>query len=146
MTATGLAVFDRTLHKTNAWLKEISQEMGWEEQAGRQDAYHGLRATLHAVRDRLVPDEAIDLGAQLPLLIRGMYYENWQPARTPQRIRDREEFLARVREEYDGQHEATAEALVRASLDTLARHVSPGEMAQVKDMFPADLRDLWTDH
>ena len=143
MAATGLAVFDKTLHKTNAWLKEISDDLGWDERADRQDAYLGLRATLHAVRDRLVTDEATDLGAQLPMLVRGIYYENWRPAATPERIRDRATFLARIERDYAGQREVDPERLVRASLAALARHVSEGEVQQVRNMLPADLRDLW---
>ena len=143
MPANALAVFDTTLQKTNTWLNEISEDLGWRDQQSRQDAYRALRATLHAVRDRLVVDEAADLGSQLPMLVRGIYYENWQPSRTPQRVRDREEFLARVRGEYDGRHDAEPEDLVRASLRAVAAHVDVGEIEHVRGMFPAELQDFW---
>ena len=73
---TGLDVFDTTVQKTNVWLKDIMQELGWED---RHKAYMGLRTTLHALRDRLTPEEAAQFGAQLPMLIRGLYYEGWTP-------------------------------------------------------------------
>jgi hypothetical protein len=77
MSATGLEVFDTTLHKTNIWLNDLMQIGGWQD---RQVAYRALRATLHALRDRLTIDEVAQLSAQLPMLIRGFYYENWDPS------------------------------------------------------------------
>src|SRR5688500_5045170 len=66
-TFTGTRVFDRTLHKTNLWLKELMDEMNWNN---RERAYSALRATLHTLRDILPMNEVIQLGAQLPILLR----------------------------------------------------------------------------
>ncbi len=72
MATTGLKAFDTTVEKTNLWLKEIMAEMGTND---RHRAYLALSAVLHALRDRLPMEEAIQLGAQLPMLIRGLFYE-----------------------------------------------------------------------
>lgn len=77
MSERSLRVFDRTLQKTNLWLGDVMAELDTED---RHQAYSALRATLHALRDRLTVDEAAQLAAQLPLLVRGIYYENWRPA------------------------------------------------------------------
>jgi hypothetical protein len=82
MSATGLEVFDKTLHTTNLWLKEIGEEIGEE----RRGAYHSLGAVLRALRDRLTIDEAAQLSAQLPLLARGIYFDQWRPAEQPTRL------------------------------------------------------------
>jgi uncharacterized protein (DUF2267 family) len=95
MSTTGLDVFDNTIQKANLWLKEIMQDLGWEN---RHKAYEGMRVTLHTLRDRLPMGEAVDLGAQLPLLIRGVYYEGWVPAATPHKERHLEAFLSPIRE------------------------------------------------
>src|SRR6202047_2950090 len=93
MSATGLEVFDKTVHTTNAWLKEIMEATGLD----RRRAYRALAAVLHALRDRLTVDEVAQLGAQLPILVRGLYYDQWHhSAGKPDRLRHKEEFLAAV--------------------------------------------------
>src|SRR6266550_1402190 len=97
MPATGLDVFDTTLQKTHSWLNELMQIMGWED---KHRAYSALRATLHALRDRLPTEEVIQLGAQLPMLIRGFYYEGWNPTDIPLRGRTKEQFLSRIEQQF----------------------------------------------
>jgi uncharacterized protein (DUF2267 family) len=95
MSATGLEVFDTTIQTTNRWLKEIMETTGPD----RRRAYHVLTAVLHALRDRLTVDEVAHLGAQLPVLVRGRYYDQWHPAGKPERLRHKDEFLTAVAEE-----------------------------------------------
>lgn len=82
MTTTGLEIFDTTVQKTNRWLAGIAERLDHRD---RQHAYQALRGVLHALRDRLTIDEAAHLGAQLPMLVRGIFFEAWQPARPPTR-------------------------------------------------------------
>ena len=79
MSVTTIPHIEASVHTANVWLKELAQELGWED---RERVYHALRSVLHALRNRLTVDEAADLGAQLPLLIRGLYYEGWDPSST----------------------------------------------------------------
>src|SRR5439155_19096467 len=95
MSSSGLEVFDRTIQETNIWLGEIADDLGPD----RQVAYRVLRAVLHALRDRLTVEQAAHLSAQLPMLIRGIYYESYQPAKTPNTARSRIEFRDAVRGE-----------------------------------------------
>ena len=139
MSANGLRTFDRTLHLTHTWLGEIEEEMGWGD---RQVAWHALVAVLHALRDRLTAEESADLASQLPLLVRGAYYEAWIPGRAPEGGRGKEAFLAQVGAEY-GLDPVKPEQLTRAVLRVLARHVSEGEIEDVLHQLPADVRVLW---
>jgi uncharacterized protein (DUF2267 family) len=138
MSATGLAVFDETVHKTNAWLKEIAQDLG----ADRHRAYQALRAVLHCLRDRLTVGEAAQLGDQLPMLVRGIYYEAWHPARKPEKIRSRKEFLARLCK-HIAPSPIEPEDAARAVFRILEEHVTPGEISDVMAELPRDIRTLW---
>jgi uncharacterized protein (DUF2267 family) len=79
MSATGLDVFDKTLQTTNSWLEEISEALGPD----RKLAWKVLSVVLHKLRDRMPVDLSTHLGAELPLLVRGAYYDQFEPAKQP---------------------------------------------------------------
>src|SRR5262245_57452664 len=93
MSSTGLDTFDTSIHATNRWLKVMMDELGTDS---RHHALAALRAVLHAVRDRIGPENDVHIGAQRPMLLRGLYYERWKPSATPTRERHIDEFLLRV--------------------------------------------------
>src|SRR3977135_937997 len=119
---TGSSAFNDTVEKTNLGLKEIEQDYGWPKER-RQQSYDALRAVLHALRDRLTVDEAADLGAQLPMLIRGISYEGWDPSRAPVKM-TRQEFLDRVRREYPFEVEGGMELLAQRVVHALRRYIT----------------------
>jgi uncharacterized protein (DUF2267 family) len=133
-----LDVIDTTVQKTYRWINELSGDLGG---VPRRDAYDVLRAFLHVLRDRLVIDEAAHLGAQLPLLVRGVYYEGWDPAQVPTKL-GREEFVDRFLQEARMKHPIDPERAMRSAASTLRRHVSAGEYEEVLGSLPASLRDL----
>ena len=140
MSLTGLDAFDRTIHRTNSWLKDLMEELGWQD---RHKAYSAMKATLHALRDRLTVEEVAQLGAQLPMLIRGFYYEGWDPSRKPLKIRDKAEFLALIEDEFRTDERLDPELIARAVFKVLAERVTAGEIEDVKHIMPAQIRELW---
>ena len=141
MSTTGLKAFDSTVQLTNAWLNELAEEMGWRDHSR---AYHALRAVLQALRDRLTVEEVAALGAQLPMLVRGFYYEGWHPSGKPQRARRKEEFMAEIGEAFRDDRAVDPEQVTRAVFRLLERHVTAGEIRGVKQFLPAELRSLWS--
>ena len=139
MSATGLDVFDRTIHTTNLWLKEIAEDIGPD----RRRAYHALSAVLRALRDRLTLEEAAQLAAQLPLLVRGIYYDQWRPVEQPKRVRHLDDFLALIAQGEGEIKPIDPEDAARAVFKVLDRHISRGEIEQVKAELPAEIRSLW---
>jgi uncharacterized protein (DUF2267 family) len=142
MSTTGLEAFDSTVQKTHVWLNDIMDEMGWENQ--RERAYLALRTVLHALHDRLTVEETAQLGAQLPTLIRGCYYGGWKPTGKPLKERHREEFLAHVRHAFRNDESADPERITRGVLKILSRHITEGEIEDIKHLLPHELRELWS--
>jgi uncharacterized protein (DUF2267 family) len=140
MSTTHHELFSNTLQKTHIWLKDLMEELWWEDE---HRAYLALRATLHALRDRLTVDEAVHLGAQLPMLIRGFYYEGWSPAGKPVKERHKEEFCAHVQEYFQKEEDLDAERIVRGVFNVLAKRITEGEIEDIKHILPPELRDLW---
>jgi uncharacterized protein (DUF2267 family) len=137
---TGIDVLEKSEQETNIWLNEIGERL---DTADRRKAFNALRATLHAVRDRVGPDNALHLAAQLPLLIKGLFFENWRPSETPTREREKETFLANVDAEvYRGLGLDTEQA-VKAVLEVLAEHVDASEIDKLRRLFPENMRDLF---
>jgi uncharacterized protein (DUF2267 family) len=140
VSQTGLKPFDSTIQTTNIWLNDIRERLGWQES---YRAYHALRAVLHALRDRLTVEQAAALAAQLPMLVRGFYYEGWHPHGKPVKERHKEEFLAHIADAFRDDPDIDPERVTRAVFDVLAKHVTAGEIESVKQGLPAELRSLW---
>jgi len=140
MSDMGLEVFDKTIHQTNDWLKDLAFEMGWDD---RHRAYLGMRACLHTLRDRLTADEAVHLGAQLPMLIRGFYFEGWKPSAVPKKIRDKDAFVSEVAAAFGDMGPDDPEDLVRALFKQLQFRISEGEIEDVKQELPKQIEALW---
>jgi uncharacterized protein (DUF2267 family) len=140
MSATGLDVVDTTVQKTMGWLKDIMDELGWSD---RHRAYLAMRASLHQVRDRLSTDQVAHLGAQLPMLVRGIYYEGWDPGLQPGRDRTAEEFIAALIDYFPSEPDLDYKVVMIASLAVLSRHVDPGIIRHVRASMPDSIRRLW---
>jgi uncharacterized protein (DUF2267 family) len=139
MSATGLEVFDRTLQLTNTWLDEIMTTLPRD----RKLAWHVLGAVLRSIRDRVPINLAAHLGAQLPLLVRGTYYDRWRPSEAPQTWRSAEEFLAIVSAELSSVQPVNVLEAARAVFRVLNHHVDPGQVEKVKHALPEEVQALW---
>lgn len=131
--------FQNTVEQSNIWLKEIMEKMGWQD---RHEAYLAVRAVLQTLRDRLPLNEAAHLGAQLPMLLRGVYYERWDPKEKPLK-RSREEFLAAIAEGFPKEPRPDPAEVTRAVFSVVGSHVSQGEVDEVRGQLPEDIRELW---
>jgi uncharacterized protein (DUF2267 family) len=95
------------------------------------------------LRDRVPADLAAHLGAQLPLLVRGAYYDQWRPSHEPEKYRDAGEFLARIAADLADIRPTNPETAARAVFKVLQTHVAGGQGAKLKDALPDEVRRLW---
>lgn len=142
MSATGLPVFDKTLQETNHWLALMMDELNTD---ARSTAFSALRASLHALRDRIGVDNAAHLGAQLPMLLRGAFYEGWHPGATPTRERHLGDFIDHVQSHLPAGSILNPEEAARATFCVMGQCIDPGEMAKLQRILPHEVIDLWPD-
>jgi uncharacterized protein (DUF2267 family) len=141
MSTLGLEVFDRTFQTTNIWLDEIMKEIGPD----RQIAWKVLSTVLHKLRDMLQPELAAHLGAQLPLLVRGAYYDLYEPSKQPTPLRSRDEFVAEVAKWLSDVRPVDPVLAIQTIFAVLDRHLSSGQVAKVREALPASTRSLWAE-
>jgi len=141
MSNAASEIFDAPLQKTQVWLNELMRELQWDDKP--QKTFLALRTALHALRDRLTVEEAVHLGAQLPILIRGFYYEGWKLAQKPVKERHKSDFLDHIAQVFRDDDTVDPEKVMRAVFKILARHITAGEIENVKHLLPRTLQELW---
>jgi uncharacterized protein (DUF2267 family) len=140
MSAVGLEALDHTVQLSHIWINDLDERLGWNN---KPRAYRLLKAVLHALRDCLQINESADLAAQLPGLLRGVYYEQWRPAITPVKKRGKADFLARVEDSFRADPISNPAQAVMAVFELLSEKITPGEIEDVRRALPQDLRNLW---
>jgi uncharacterized protein (DUF2267 family) len=131
-------LFRETIEKTNQWLRELSERLVWDDP---HRVCGVLRTTLHLLRDRLPVNEAVELAQEFPLMIKGLYFENWKPSRTPNRNLDRKGFSEAIRLAFPDVDDP--ELVFFAAFAVIRKHLSPGEAKDVGSNLPESLRLLW---
>jgi len=140
MAPTGISTLDSAPEVFAQWLNELREDLEW---TSTPRTYLLLHTTLHAIRDFLNPDEASDLAAQLPVLVRGVYYDGWNPSKTPAKPRGKDDFLERITSHFFKEPLEDTDRAVAAVIDLLRRHVSAGEFDQVRNAMRKSIQDLW---
>ena len=140
MSITGIPSLDHAPQVFAEWLNELRDDLQWPEKAR---AYLLLRQTLHAIRDFLSVDEAADLASQMPVLVRGVFYDGWNPSRVPVKARNKSDLLARISGSFEREPVEDTERAVAAVFDLLRRHISEGEFDQVRHAMRKPIQELW---
>lgn len=137
MSTTRAGVFDHTVQTANIWVHDVAEQFATDD---RHFAYRVLRAWLHAMRDRLTVQASAHFAAQLPELVRGVYYEGWNPSHVPEKYGLREYVTRFAREagisDKDVPKAASAVAVV------MARHLTPGLLDKTLEQLPPPIQDL----
>jgi len=136
---TYVQTLDVAVRASEEWVDEFMRRLGWHD---RELVYAALIAGLHALRDSLPREEAVYVGASLPPLLRGLYYEGWHPAARVA-VKSRAAFLARI---HDGVHRnlgVDSEQVAHALFALLAARVPASELEDAKAATPKELKPLW---
>jgi uncharacterized protein (DUF2267 family) len=140
MVSRGFSVIEHNVQITHEWITELTERLDWTSQS---DALRLLRVTLCVVRDHLGVNETAHLAAQLPLLIRGMFYEGWVPSEVPVHNRHISDFVHGIEERAGSLLEYRGEQDIQTVLKLLNARITEGEIADVLATLPRAIRDFW---
>lgn len=140
MRTAGLDGIDHTIQLTHAWVNELDDRLGWGD---RVRSYRLLRTVLQTLRDWLPVNEAADFAAELPTLLRGVYYEHWRPATTLTPQRSKADFISRIDHAFMGDPLVYTTEAISITFGFLSAKIATGEVADIRHALPADVRALW---
>ena len=132
-------VFAQTVQKSNLWLKQVMAEIGTDD---KHRAYTALKSVLQTLRDRLTVEEATDLAAQMPALIRGIFFEGWKPVDKPVKY-SREEFTDRIREQFRNLSGINHGEIIRGVFRVLQENIPEGEINHIIGTMPEEFAEFW---
>lgn len=134
------ATINHAVQQTQEWLKELRDNAGLADET---EALSVFRIVLHQLRDRLTMEESVQLAAQLPLIMRGIYFEGWVPGQVPDKsVRTQQQFLDKVALKMLPRT-LSPEPMVKSVFAILAHHLDPGEISDVISQQPDGLKSLW---
>ncbi len=138
MTMTHVSSIEKSIHEFNVWIKDIKFELKCSD----HDAYTALHSTLHSLRDRLPVESVAHLGAQLPIIIKGVFYDKWSPKSTPERV-DKMTFTSRVHSHFNNDPSINPENVIQTVFFVMQKHIDKNELDNVKAALPPKIENLF---
>jgi uncharacterized protein (DUF2267 family) len=140
MSKQGLEVIDHTVQLTHEWINELAERLDW---SNHRNVFHLLRLTLTSLRDILDHIEAAQFSAQLPIIVRGVFYEGWRPSDTPLEDRQKSAFVDRIDAVFSDYPEYRGEQDIHTVFKFLNGRISEGELQDIRGTLPSSIRDFW---
>lgn len=139
--------FNQYASEGNAFMKQYAKEMNLGD--NRDKAGRILTSILHALRDIITTEESLQFIAQLPMFVKAVYVNGWTIRKKKVKARNMTEFIDLVRK-HDGPaaindfeySEEVAEGYIQATFVFLRKYVSMGEMEDIRDGLPKDLKSM----
>ena len=139
--------FNQYATEGNTFLKHYAIEMDLAHDSNK--AGRILIAVLHALRDIITTEESLQLIAQLPMFLKAVYVNGWSIKKNKPKIKRMSDFLELVRaydwpaelNDFEFSDEVT-ERYVNTTFLSLRKYVSPGEMEDIRDGLPKDLKSM----
>lgn len=142
MSKPTVDTIESTYQQTMVWLNRLAETGHFDDP---RQAYSALRAVLHTLRDRLTVNETAHLAAQLPMLVRGLYFDGWNPSRVPTEVDTSDEFFVAVRNALNNDTRVSAEHATEEVFRLLEDELTAGLVDHVKKMLPESIRDYWNE-
>lgn len=135
-------ILENNIHQTMDWIYAIEEECHWDDENQRK-AFIALRAVLHKLRDLFSPEDAAQLGAQLPLVIRGIFFEDWKPNPSPDSQTQKKDFLKGVADALYPYRDINVEETTRAVFQVIGEKLPTGAFHKIIKNIPKDIREFY---
>jgi len=138
----GSAHFEKYAEEGNRFINEVANELGIND---RRQALRVTKAVLHAVRDRLPATDSIEFAQGLPLVLKGVYFDQYDISKTPVSIKSSEEFIDFIREKdrfgaiNDFQSPREVVSCLRTVFRVLEHRLDRGQVEQIAAQLPKDI-------
>lgn len=136
----GIDILNRSCRAAHIWIGDVADELG----AGDRDGYRALGAVLHALRDHLPAKESAHLAAPFPVVVRGIYFDGWNPAAQNGKNRNRKKFIGRVAAGLE-ESRLDPEDACHAVFNVLNHHIGSGAVKKARQSLSKSIRALWPD-
>ena len=140
MNTSGLEVLDHSVQLAHEWVNDVDRATGWND---RHRSWRLLRAVLQTLRDCLPLAETAHLSAQLPIVLRGVYFEQWKPEGERIRHWDIDRFFAQIQAHFSRDPVEDLGDAVEAVFGVLEARISEGEIRHIVGCLPTELTALW---
>lgn len=140
MSGTKVNSLNRSIQSTNMWLNDIQMELKWPDM---ERVYAATKAMLHTLRDCMIVEEVFHLSAQFPLLLKGVFFDGYDPTGKPLDVDNRNKFFAIIQDRFDKTSGLDGEVITRATLKVLYKRVGVGEMNDVMANMSDDIQGLF---
>lgn len=131
---------ETALTETEAWIDEFMLQLRWHN---RNLAYDAFIGALHALRDSLPWDEAVQIGAYFPPLLRGLYYEGWHPTGRSLPLSGARQFLDRIHDSVHREPGIDPEVVAHALFALLGKRLPAPELEDARAVAPEALHAFW---
>lgn len=138
--------FDKFAQEANEFINELSEELGHPE--SQEQTLIILRSVMHTIRDRITIAESFNVLAQLPVMLKGIYVENWKYHEKPNKIRSLEEFKNDIKSRQEKYGETrfdwnlSTEEIVSRVMGKLRKYLDEGQVRHIEDQLPAEVKPL----
>ena len=131
---------EHSVQLLDEWVQQVNYELGWRD---LNRSFRLLRITLNELRDMLPIDEAAQFSAQLPLVIRGYFFEGWKPSKIHTTKHNKADFVRKIGQNFSEAECQDVEKAISGVFSVLNKHVSSGEIEDVRGSLRKQVRELW---
>lgn len=135
-------ILENNIHQTMDWVYAIEEACQWDENNQRR-AFTALKAVLHELRNLLSIEQTAQLSTQLPLVIRGIFFENWNPNSITFQKMNKQDFLESVAKALYPYRDMDIEATTKGVLHVLGEKMPEGEFEKILQNIPGEIKELY---